>query len=387
MEHLVNRSVADIQISGIRKISNLVSQYQDALTLTIGQPDFPTPAHILEAGQRAIAGNKTGYTMNAGLIELRQAAAMFVQGKYGLLYDPKEEIIVTNGASEAVDTTLRTILGPDTEVVLPGPIYPGYEPIVRLCGATPVYVDTTGNDFKLTADLLEKVLTPKTRCVVLCYPSNPTGCVLSRDELADIARLLADKDIFVLSDEIYSELCFDAPHVSIASFPEMREKTIVINGLSKSHAMTGWRIGFTFAPANITRHMLKVHQYNSTCASSISQHAAIEALTNGIDDALPMKQAYATRRDYVLQRLATMGIDYVKPQGAFYVFPSIRRFDLSSMTFAMRLLEERRVAVVPGDAFSSYGEGYIRISYAYSMDVLEQALDRMESFIQSITKK
>ncbi|NOU95380.1 aminotransferase A [Paenibacillus sp. LMG 31456] len=384
MEHLVNPRVKDIQISGIRKISNLVSTYKDALTLTIGQPDFPTPDHIMKAAHAAIDAHKTTYTPNPGMLELRQAASAFVKGKYGLDYRPESEVIVTSGASQALDITLRTILEEGSEVILPGPIYPGYEPLVRLCGGVPVYADTRKNGFKLTAELLDPYITEKTRCIILCYPSNPTGRVLSKEELADIARLLKDKSIFVISDEIYSELIYGQPHISLASYPGMREKTIVINGLSKSHSMTGWRIGFTFAPEEITQHMVKVHQYNVTCASSISQYAALEALTNGVDDALPMKEAYVQRRDFVYNRLLEMGFELEKPEGAFYLFPSIEKFKLSSMDFTMKLLEEQRVAVVPGDAFSIYGEGYIRISYAYGMDILEKATERMEAFVRKL---
>lgn len=384
MEHLINPQVKDIQISGIRKISNKVSEIPGALTLTIGQPDFPTPEHIIEAGKRALEQQKTVYTPNPGILELRQAAAGFVRGKYGLDYRPADEVIVTIGASEAVDIVLRTIVTPGAEVVLPAPVYPGYEPLIRLAGGVPVYVDTRANGFKMTAELLEPHLTEKTRCVILCYPSNPTGQVLNETELEALAQLLEDRELFVLSDEIYSELVYGEPHRSIATFGRMREKTVVINGLSKSHAMTGWRIGFTFAPAALTQHMVKVHQYNVTCASSVSQYAAIEALTIGVDDALPMRDAYAKRRDCVLGRLRAMGLETEKPSGAFYVFPSIERYGLRSEEFAYRLLEEEKVAVVPGDAFTPYGEGYIRISYAYAEDVLERALDRLESFVRKL---
>lgn len=381
LEHLINPQVKDIQISGIRKISNLVSTIPGALTLTIGQPDFPTPRHIIEAGQRALDQNKTVYTQNPGLLELREAVSNFVKVKYGQVYRAADEIIVTAGASQAVDITLRTILTPGAEVIIPAPIYPGYEPLIRLAGGVPVYVDTRENGLKLTAELLAPYLTDKTRCVILCYPSNPTGQVLSEQEITDLAELLADRDLFVLSDEIYSELVYGVRHHSIATVGKLREKTIVINGLSKSHAMTGWRIGFTMAPAYLTEHMVKVHQYNVTCASSVSQYAALEALTVGIDDALPMREAYVARRDYVYERLLAMGIDLEKPDGAFYLFPSIAKFGLSSQEFAMRLLHEEHVAVVPGDAFTSYGEGYIRISYAYAQDVLEQSLDRLQRFV------
>lgn len=384
MEHLINKKVRDIQISGIRKFSNLVANYRDAVSLTIGQPDFPTPDHIKAAAKAAIDANKTAYTPNAGLPELRRAAAGFLKSRYGLSYRPEDEVLVTIGASEAIDIALRTVLEDGCEVLLPGPVYPGYEPIIKMCGAHPVYVDTTANGFKLTAGLLKDKITEKTRCVILPYPSNPTGRVLDEADLAGIASLLRDKEIFVISDEIYSELIYTGSHRSIAAFPAMRDKTIVINGLSKSHSMTGWRIGFTFAPAYITSQMVKVHQYNTTCASTISQYAAVEALTNGIGDAEEMKREYETRRDYVYDRLAAMGFDTEKPDGAFYIFPSIKRHNLKSFEFAAKLLEEQRVAVVPGDAFSSLGEGYIRISYAYSMEILEEGMNRIERFVKTL---
>lgn len=381
MEHFINQQLKNIQISGIRKFSNMVATYKDAVSLTIGQPDFPTPEHIKRAAQIAIDQNKTTYTPNAGVLELREAAAHFLEKKYQLSYDPEHEIITTVGASQAIDIALRTILEEGSEVILPGPVYPGYEPIIRLCGAVPVHVDTRDTQFKINADLIKEKLTDKTRCLILPYPSNPTGCILDRESIEEIATVIQGKEIFVLSDEIYSELIYDQNHQSIASIPGMRDKTIVINGLSKSHSMTGWRIGFAFAPAYLIQHMLKVHSYNVSCASSISQYAALEALQNGMDDARPMKEEYLKRRDYVYDRLVGMGLDIVKPDGAFYFFPSIKQFNLSSFDFAVQLLEKEGVAVVPGDAFSSYGEGYIRISYAYSMDILEKGCDRLEQFM------
>jgi aminotransferase len=328
--------------------------------------------------------NKTVYTQNPGLLELREAVSSFVLNKYGQQYRAADEIIVTAGASQAVDIALRTILTPGAEVIIPAPIYPGYEPLIRLAGGVPVYVDTRPNGLKLTAELLEPYLTANTRCVILCYPSNPTGQVLTEQELADLAQLLEDREMFILSDEIYSELVYGVRHQSIVTMGKLREKTIVINGLSKSHAMTGWRVGFTLAPAYITEHMVKVHQYNVTCASSVSQYAALEALTVGVDDALPMRNAYEIRRDYVYDRLLAMGFELEKPNGAFYLFPSIAKFGLSSQDFTMRLLHEEHVAVVPGDAFTSYGEGYIRISYAYSQEVLVESLDRLERFVSKL---
>lgn len=384
MDNLINDRVKNIQISGIRKFYNLVANYKDAISLTIGQPDFTTPEHVKEAGIRAIKDNKTSYTHNAGLLELRKSAADFLYNKYGLLYNPENEVITTNGASEALDITFRTILSQGCEVILPGPVYPGYEPIIKLCGAEPVYVNTCSSEFKMTAELIKSHITDNTRCVIIPYPSNPTGCVLDYDELLKIGKLLKDKNIFIVSDEIYSELSFDEKHNSIASIPDLRNKTIVINGLSKSHSMTGWRIGFTFAPEYITKHMLKVHQYNATCASTISQYAALEALKNGLNDAEAMRNEYRKRRDYVYDRLVSMGLDVNKPRGAFYIFPSIKKFGLASFEFASKLLDQERVAVVPGDAFSVYGEGYIRISYAYSMEILEEGLNRLEKFIRGL---
>ncbi|ACT02496.1 aminotransferase A [Paenibacillus sp. JDR-2] len=384
MEHLIRADVRGIEVSGIRKMANKVSQYEGVLSLTIGQPDFPTPKHILEAAKHAIDNGETVYTPNAGTLQLRKAAANFMQHKYGLTYDSSEEVIVTVGASEAIDVAFRTILEEDTEVLLPGPIYPGYEPIIRMCGAKPVHVDTTGNGFKLTAELIKEHLTERTRCIVLASPSNPTGCTLSLDELKEIAALVQERELFVLSDEIYSELVFDGTHSSIAALPGMRDKTIVINGLSKSHSMTGWRVGLLFAPAYLARHIVKVHQYNVTCASSVSQAAAVEALTAGIDDALPMRDEYARRRDYAYERLVAAGFDVVKPNGAFYIFPSVEKFGLDSTTFSHRLLEEKRVAVVPGAAFAPFGDNYIRISYACSMEVLQEAMDRIHSFVEGL---
>ncbi len=385
MESLINRRVKEIEISGIRKIANLVAKVPGAVTLTIGQPDFPTPGHILEAAKRAIDENRTGYTANAGLLELRQAAAGWVQAKYGQTYDPNSEVIVTLGATEALEMALLTLLEEGSEVILPAPVYPGYEPLVRLCGGIPVLVDTSSSGFRITAEQIRSHLTEKTRVVILGYPSNPTGRILDAEGLAEIAELLKSREVFVISDEIYSELVYEGTHRSIALEPGMREKTIVINGLSKSHSMTGWRIGFTFAPEEITKHMVKVHQYHVTCASSISQYAALEALTGGPDDALPMREEYRKRRDYSVGRLEAMGMELNGiPEGAFYLFPSIRPFGLSSEAFAYKLLEEQKVGVVPGDAFSQYGEGYIRLSYAYSMAQLEEAFNRMERFVQSL---
>jgi aminotransferase len=384
MEHLLNKRVQAIQMSGIRKFAMIAAEYKDAISLTLGQPDFPTPEHIKAAGQTAIENNQTSYTPNAGLLELRQAASAFLAKQYGLSYAADTEIIVTNGASEALDIALRTILEEGTEVLLPGPIYPGYEPLIHMCGANAVYLDTTKTGFRVTGGMVRQALTDKTRCLILPTPSNPTGVVQDEASLREIAEILKERDIFVISDEIYSELIYEGKHASIAAIPHMRDKTIVINGLSKSHSMTGWRIGFTFAPEYITKQMVKVHQYNAACASSISQYAALEALTAGIDDAEAMRTEYKKRRDFVCGRLLDMGFDVVKPGGAFYIFPSIQTFGLPSFDFATRLLEEQRVAVVPGVAFSPLGEGFIRISYAASMEQLQEGMDRLEKFVKTL---
>ncbi len=384
VKHLINPKVKDIQFSGIRQFFNMVSEYEDVISLTIGQPDFSTPEGVKEAAKLAIDEDLTTYTHNAGLFSLREAAANFVKSKYGLNYNPVDEIIVTAGASQAIDIAIRTIIQSGSEVILPGPAYPSYEALIKLAGGIPVFVDTRETGFKLTAEQIKTHLTEKTRCIILPYPSNPTGCTLSIDDLKEIVDVIKDKEVFVLSDEVYSELVFKGSHQSIASFPEMREKTIVVNGISKSHSMTGWRIGFVFAPAFITKYMLKVHQYSVACASSISQYAALEALTKGINSALTMKHEYMKRMHYGLKRLRYLGFDVNEPTGAFYMFPSISRFNMSSLEFATKLVKEAGVAVVPGSAFSKYGEGYVRLSFAYSMETLEEALNRIEQFVNDI---
>jgi aminotransferase len=379
VEHLINKRVKEIEISGIRKFFNMVADIKDMVQLTIGQPDFPTPDHVKEAGKKAIDDNITTYTHNAGLLQLREAAANFYRQRYSIDFSAEHETIITAGASEAIDITFRTILEEGCEVILPAPVYVGYEPIIKLCGAIPVYADIRNTQFRMTADLIESLITDKTRCIVLPYPSNPTGVSLNETELKEIAQLVKDKDIFILADEIYSELVYEQNHVSIAQF--IKDKTIVINGLSKSHSMTGWRIGMLFAPEYLAKHILKVHQYNVTCATSISQMAALEALTNGVNDAEPMKKEYAVRRDYVYNRLTSMNLDVIKPEGAFYFFVKIPRENTLSFDFCMELVDKVKLAVVPGSAFSELGEGYFRLSYAYSMDTLKEGLNRLENYL------
>ncbi|WP_462406438.1 aminotransferase A [Gracilibacillus sp. Marseille-QA3620] len=380
MEHLINPKVKQIEISGIRKFYNLVSEIDGVLSFTIGLPDFPTPLHIKEQAIEAIENDMTTYTHNAGMLTLREAAAAFMSEKYSLAYNPNNEIIVTVGASQAIDIAFRTILKEGDEVILPGPVYPGYEPLIKLAGAVPVYADTTGTSFKMTKDVIAPLLTEKTKCVVLPYPSNPTGVSLTKEELTEIADLLRGRNTFVLADEIYSELTLDRKHISIGTI--LREQTIIINGVSKSHAMTGWRIGFLMAPESIAKHMLKVHQYNVSCASSISQMAALEAMKNGKNDAVMMKEEYRNRRDYVYGRLEKMGLRTVMPDGAFYFFVEIPDGFSTSLDFALELVRKKKVAVVPGSAFSEYGEGYFRFSYAVSMESLIIGLDRLELFLE-----
>jgi aminotransferase len=383
MEHLINKNVKSIQISTIRKFFNLASTYPNVISLTIGEPDLLTPSNVKQFAINAIESNKTKYTHNAGILELRKAACSYFS-KYGLNYNPDDEVIVTNGASEAIYIALNTILDEDSEVIIPAPTYPAYATIVTLLGAKPVFIDTTATSFKVTAEAIREKINSKTRCIVLPYPSNPTGCILDEDTLKEIADIVKDKDIFLLSDEIYSELTFDKAHFSIGALDSVRDKTIVINGLSKSHSMTGWRIGFTFAPSYVTKEMIKVHQYINSCASSISQYAALEALTGSKASVESNREEYRKRRDYVYDRLVSMGFDVVKPEGAFYIFPSIKKFNLKSYDFAVKLLESVGVAVVPGDAFTELGEGFIRISFAYSMESLKMALDKIEEFIMNL---
>ncbi|MGI8314079.1 aminotransferase A [Halobacillus mangrovi] len=381
MEQLINQYVKDIQISGIRQFFNMVGQYEDVVSLTIGQPDFYTPDHVKKAAIQAIQNNHTSYTHNAGILSLRKAIENHVQENFQLAYDADTEIIVTVGASQAIDVSLRTLLTPGDEVILPGPVYPGYEPLIRLAGATPVHVDTRGNQFKLNAKLIEEKITPKTKAVILPYPSNPTGVSLTGTELKDIASVIEKHQVFVIADEIYSELVYEKSHVSIGSFSTIRDQVIIINGISKSHAMTGWRIGYILAPAWLSKHMLKVHQYNVSCASSISQYAALEALTNGKEDPSRMKAAYMERKTYVEERLTQMGIEYTSPDGAFYIFPKLQIEGKTTFELALQLVKEAGLALVPGDAFSQYGEGYLRLSYAYSLETLQEGLNRLENFL------
>ncbi|MBC1476308.1 aminotransferase class I/II-fold pyridoxal phosphate-dependent enzyme [Listeria welshimeri] len=379
MTKSIRPELHDIEVSGIRTFNNRVTGIPDMIRLTLGEPDFPTPEHIKQAGISAIQENFTNYTPNAGMPELLSAASTYFKEKYDLSYKDNE-IIVTVGATEAISVALQTILEPDDEVILPDPIYPGYEPLITLNKARPIKIDTTETNFKLTPEQLLAHITPKTKALIIPYPSNPTGVSLTKEELLALATVLKETGIFVIADEIYSELTYHQEHVSIA--PMLRDQTIVINGLSKSHAMIGWRIGFLLAPENLTKEMLKIHQYSVTCASSISQKAALEAITNGKDDAFQMRTEYKTRANFTQERLEKMGFTVIPPDGAFYFFVKLPdEITENSFDWAVRLVEEAKVAVVPGNAFSEKGDRYFRLSYATSFNNLAEALDRMATFL------
>lgn len=385
VRHRFNKNLNKIEVSMIRQFDQSISKIPGVLKLTLGEPDFNTPDHVKEAAKVAIDANQSHYTGMAGLLELRQAASAFVQEKYNLTYNPENEILVTVGATEALSATLTAILEPGDVVLLPAPAYPGYEPIVTLMGAKIVEIDTTANDFILTPEMLEAALLEhgdKVKAVLLNYPANPTGVTYSREEIAGFAEVLGKFPVFVVSDEIYSELNYtDEPHVSIAEF--IPEQTIVINGLSKSHAMTGWRLGLIFAKAELTAQLIKSHQYLVTAATTASQFAAIAALTNGKNDAEPMKAEYIKRRDFIIDKMTAMNFKIIRPNGAFYIFAKIPVADgQDSFAFLQKLAREQAVAFIPGVAFGPYGEGYLRISYAASMEVIEEAMRRLEIFME-----
>lgn len=377
----INPRMRSIELSGIRKISNKLGDYPTAINLTVGQPDFPTPSEVKEAAKNALDDNRTGYSLNSGLPTLRQAANAFFEKKYGFTYDPNTEILVTAGASEAMDVTFRTIVEEGDEVILPAPIFAGYDPLIELSGAKAVYLDTTDTGFVPDPQRLEALITPKTKAVVFCSPSNPTGVAIPRETMDELVAIIDKHDIFVVSDEIYSENTFDGQHRSFAQYPELRRKLFLIHGLSKSHSMTGWRLGFLLADAEWMQHASKVHAHGVICANVPAQHAAICALTDCADTPAEMNEQYIKRRELVYDRLVAMGFETVKPTGAFYIFPSIKQFNMPSEQFALQLLDEADIAVVPGSAFTPMGEGFIRISYAYAYDQLEIAMDRLEKWV------
>ncbi len=385
MRNPLSDKVTAIEPSGIRKFFDIVSEMKDAVSLGVGEPDFDTPWHIREEGIYSLEKGRTFYTSNAGLKELREEICRYLSRRMNLSYDPLHEVMVTVGGSEAIDAALRAMINPGDEVLIPQPSFVSYVPCTIMADGKPVIIELEEKDqFKLTKEKLLEKITPKTKILVMPFPNNPTGAIMEKEELAEIAEIVEEKDLFVISDEIYSELCYLGEPVSIASFPGMRERTVVINGFSKAYAMTGWRLGYACAPANILAQMLKIHQFAIMCAPTTSQYAAVSALKNGDKDVEIMRESYNQRRRYLLHAFKEMGLDCFEPFGAFYAFPSIKRFGMSSDEFANRLLREEKVAVVPGTAFGSCGEGYLRISYAYSLESLKEALGRLERFVKKL---
>ena len=380
-----NKQLDKIQVSLIRQFDQAISEIPGVLRLTLGEPDFTTPDHVKEAAKRAIDQDQSYYTGMSGLLTLRQAASDFVKEKYQLDYNPENEILVTIGATEALSATLTAILEEGDKVLLPAPAYPGYEPIVNLVGAEIVEIDTTDNGFVLTPEMLEKAILEqgdKLKAVILNYPANPTGITYSREQLEALAAVLRKYEIFVVCDEVYSELTYTGEnHVSLGTM--LRDQAIIINGLSKSHAMTGWRLGFIFAPANFTAQLIKSHQYLVTAANTMAQHAAVEALTAGKDDAEPMKKEYIQRRDYIIDKMTDLGFEIIKPDGAFYIFAKIPAgYNQDSFAFLKDFAQKKAVAFIPGAAFGQYGEGYVRLSYAASMETISEAMKRLEEYMR-----
>ena len=380
-----NKQLDKIQVSLIRQFDQAISEIPGVLRLTLGEPDFTTPDHVKEAAKRAIDQDQSYYTGMSGLLTLRQAASDFVKEKYQLDYNPENEILVTIGATEALSATLTAILEEGDKVLLPAPAYPGYEPIVNLVGAEIVEIDTTENGFVLTPEMLEKAILEqgdKLKAVILNYPANPTGITYSREQLEALAAVLRKYEIFVVCDEVYSELTYTGEnHVSLGTM--LRDQAIIINGLSKSHAMTGWRLGFIFAPANFTAQLIKSHQYLVTAANTMAQHAAVEALTAGKNDAEPMKKEYIQRRDYIIEKMTDLGFEIIKPDGAFYIFAKIPAgYNQDSFAFLKDFAQKKAVAFIPGAAFGQYGEGYVRLSYAASMGTIREAMKRLEEYMR-----
>ena len=384
-DRILPRSVVDMPSSGIRKFFDILDSMTDVTALTVGQPDFVTPWKIREAGIESLESGKTYYTSNAGTLELRKEISNYMNRRFDLHYDPAKEVVVTVGGSEAIDVAMRTILQPGDEVIIPTPCFVCYEPLCKMTGAVPVIVETRNEDkFKLTPELLESAITDKTKMLVLAYPNNPTGAIMDAEDLEKIAQILREKQIIVLSDEIYAELTYGRRHVSIASLPEMWERTVVVSGFSKAYAMTGWRLGYICAPAPLAKQMLKIHQYAIMCAPTTAQLAAITALRDCDDEVAAMTAEYDRRRRLIYNGLRDIGVESFEPEGAFYIYPNIGKFGLSSEEFCERLLYEHKCAIVPGIAFGAAGEGFARISYAYSVKHINQALERMEAFIKTL---
>lgn len=388
MRNPLNEKIATIKPSGIRKFFDIASEMEDAISLGVGEPDFDTPWHIRDEGIFSLEKGRTFYTSNAGLKELRVEISRYLSRRFQLEYDPMKEILITVGGSEGIDNAFRAMLDPGDEVLIPQPSYVSYEPCCLLAGGVPVIIELKEeNQFRLMPEELEAAITPRTKILVLPYPNNPTGAVMEKYDLEAITEVLIRHDLFVLSDEIYAELCYLDEHTSIASLPGMRERTVVINGFSKSHAMTGWRLGYACGPQEIMNQILKIHQFAIMCAPTNSQYAAVEAMKNGDADVAMMREQYNQRRRYLMHEFERLGLQCFEPFGAFYTFPSIREFGMSSDDFAMRFLREEKVAVVPGTAFGDCGEGFLRISYAYSLDSLKEAIGRLERFILRLRRE
>ena len=387
MRDPLSKKVQSIEPSGIRKFFDIVSEMKDAISLGVGEPDFDTPWHIRDEGIYALEKGKTFYTSNAGLKELREEICKYQKRHQNINYNPLSEVIVTVGGSEAIDIGLRAMINAGDEVIIPQPSYVSYEPCAILAGAKPVKIALKAeNEFRLTPEELEAAITEKTKVLILPYPNNPTGAVMGREELEKIADIIIKNDIYVMSDEIYGALTYNGEHVSIASLEGMKERTILIDGFSKAFAMTGWRLGYACGPEHIIKQMTKIHQFAIMCAPTTSQYAAVEALKNGEDDVKAMRQEYNQRRRYLMNAFKEMGLECFEPFGAFYVFPCIKEFGMTSEEFATKFLEEERVAAVPGSAFGDSGEGFLRISYAYSLDNLKIAMERLKNFVEKLRK-
>ena len=388
MRNPLSDKIVSIPPSGIRKFFDIVSEMPDAISLGVGEPDFDTPWHIREEGIYSLEKGRTFYTSNSGLKELREEIVRYLERRIHVSYDPLREVLITVGGSEGIDAAFRAMLNPGDEVLIPQPSYVSYEPCAVLADGVPVIIELKEeNEFRLTKEELLAAITDKTKILVLPFPNNPTGAIMEKEDLEAIAEVCIEKDIFVLSDEIYSELSYKGDHVSIASLPGMRERTILINGFSKAYAMTGWRLGYACGPADIIAQMTKIHQYAIMCAPTTSQYAAVEALRNGDEDVQHMRESYDQRRRFLINAFEEMHLDCFEPQGAFYMFPSIKRFGMTSEEFATRLLREEKVAVVPGTAFGDCGEGFLRVSYAYSLKSLKEALSRIKRFVDRLDGK
>ena len=388
MRNPLSETIVQIEPSGIRKFFDIVSEMKDAISLGVGEPDFDTPWHIREEGIYSLEKGRTFYTSNAGLKDLKQEICRYLYRRFDVSYSPDSVVMVTVGGSEAIDIALRAMCDPGDEVLIPQPSYVSYVPCTMLAGGKPVVIELEEKDnFKLTPEKLLEKITDKTKILVMPFPNNPTGAIMTKEDLAPIVDIIIEKDLFVISDEIYSELTYGTDHVTIAAFPEMKDRTILINGFSKSYAMTGWRLGYAAAPHRILEQMLKIHQFAIMCAPTTSQYAAVSALRDGDNDVQMMREAYDQRRRFVLHAFKEMGLDCFEPEGAFYAFPSIKRFGMTSDEFATRFLREEKVAVVPGTAFGASGEGFLRVSYAYSLKNLKEALGRMANFVKRLDEE